>query len=218
MNILSILVSLLLAISHCSAEDDYYEILGVTRSATSYEIKKAYRKKALKEHPDMNRDDPDANERFQKVNKAYEVLSDDDKKKAYDRCGVKCVEREGSMDHTDPFASFFGDFGFSFGGEDRGPRDTPKGGTITMDLFVTLEELYNGNFIEVCIKIDLIPSHLLASIQFGLLVLFSAHEKQTSHETRFRHKKMQLSSGDGHAKSRTWPLPNDATNCEFIYK
>lgn len=103
-------------------------------------------------HPDTNRDDPDATERFQRVNKAYEVLSDEDKRKAYDKCGVKCVEREGSMDHTDPFASFFGDFGFSFGGEERGgPRETPKGGTITMDLFVSLEELYNGNFVEVCI-------------------------------------------------------------------
>lgn len=147
----SILVSLLLVISQTEgqAEDDYYEILGIERSASSYEIKKAYRRKALKEHPDTNRDDPEATERFQRVNKAYEVLSDEDKRKAYDRCGVKCVEREGSMDHTDPFASFFGDFGFSFGGEERGPRDTPKGGTITMDLFVTLEELYSGNFIEV---------------------------------------------------------------------
>lgn len=145
----SVLVSLLLAISNCVAEDDFYEILGVSRSATSYEIKKAYRRKALKEHPDTNRDDPDATERFQRVNKAYEVLSDDDKRKAYDRCGIKCVEREGGMDQTDPFASFFGDFGFSFGGEERGPRETPKGGTITMDLFVSLEELYNGNFVEV---------------------------------------------------------------------
>lgn len=152
MNIHSSLVSLLFMISLCAAEDDYYNILGVTRTATSYEIKKAYRKKALKEHPDMNRDDPDANERFQLVNKAYEVLSDEEKRKAYDKCGVKCVEREGSMDNTDPFASFFGDFGFSFGGEERGPRDTPKGGTITMDLFVSLEELYSGNFIEVSIR------------------------------------------------------------------
>lgn len=146
------LVSILLVISQsvCHAEDDYYEILEVSKTASSYEIKKAYRRKALKEHPDTNRDDPDANERFQLVNKAYEVLSDEDKRKAYDRCGVKCVEERGGMDHTDPFASFFGDFGFSFGNDDRGPRDTPKGGTITMDLFVTLEELYNGNFIEVC--------------------------------------------------------------------
>lgn len=154
MNIYSSIVSLLFVISLCVAEDDYYDILGVARSASSYEIKKAYRKKALKEHPDMNRDDPDANSRFQLVNKAYEVLSDDDKRKAYDKCGVKCVERENSMDNSDPFASFFGDFGFSFGGEERGQRDAPKGGTITMDIFVTLEELYTGNFIEVGISID----------------------------------------------------------------
>lgn len=148
-----IVVSLLLVISQSvcdAAEDNYYEILGVSKSASPYEIKKAYRKKALKEHPDTNRGDPGATERFQKVNRAYEVLSDDDKRKAYDRCGVKCVEQEGSMDHTDPFASFFGDFGFSFGNEERGSRDTPKGGTINMDLYVTLEELYSGNFIEVC--------------------------------------------------------------------
>lgn len=150
----SLIVSILFVISPsvCLAEEDFYEILGVSKSATAYEIKKAYRRKALKEHPDTNRDDPDATERFQTVNKAYEVLNDEEKRKAYDRCGIKCVEREGGMDHSDPFASFFGDFGFSFGNEDRGPRDAPKGGTITMDLFVTLEELYNGNFIEVCYR------------------------------------------------------------------
>lgn len=54
--------------------------------------------------------------------------------------------------HQDPFASFFGDFGFHFGGQNE-QNETPKGATIVMDLWVTLEELYNGNFVEVCMCI-----------------------------------------------------------------
>lgn len=59
--------------------------------------------------------------------------------------------------HQDPFASFFGDFGFHFGGQNE-QNETPKGATIVMDLWVTLEELYNGNFVEVIIIIIIISS------------------------------------------------------------
>lgn len=77
------------------------------------------------------------------------MLSDDDKRKMYDRCGEECLKKDGMMDNSDPFASFFGDFGF-FGDENRGgARETPRGATIVMDLLVTLEELYTGNFVEV---------------------------------------------------------------------
>lgn len=63
-------------------------------------------------------------------------------------CGEECVKKDGMMDGMDPFASFFGDFGFHFGGsEDR--HETPKGANIVMDLYVTLEELYVGNFVEI---------------------------------------------------------------------
>lgn len=151
--LLSLLVNLLLLVSQSVCEElDLYATLDIPRNAKPYEIKKAYRKLAAKLHPDKNKDDPDATTKFQNINQAYEVLSDEEKRKLYDQCGMKCVQREGSMDsHSDPFASFFGDFGFGgFGfGEERGQRDTPKGGTIVMDLFVSLEELYSGNFVEV---------------------------------------------------------------------
>ena len=67
----------------------------------------------------------------------------------YDKCGEECLKKDGMMNNADPFASFFGDFGFHFGGESHHQQETPKGSNIIMDLVVTLEELYSGNFIEV---------------------------------------------------------------------
>lgn len=131
---------------------DFYKILGVTKSASTNQIKKAYRKLAKELHPDKNKDDPDASEKFQDLGAAYEVLSDPEKKKLYDKCGEECVKKEGNGfggGGMDPFASFFGDFGFGFGNEHQGQREIPKGADIVMDLFVSLEELYSGNFVEV---------------------------------------------------------------------
>lgn len=146
---LSVLFNLLILIALSSAGRDFYAILGVRRDATTNEIKKNYRKLAKELHPDKNKDDPEASQKFQDLGAAYEVLSDEDKRKTYDRCGEECLKRDGMMDNSDPFASFFGDFGFGFGDDHRHTRDTPKGGTIVMDLYVTLEELYTGNFVEV---------------------------------------------------------------------
>lgn len=127
---------------------DFYQILGVSRAATTNDIKKAYRKLAKALHPDKNKDDADASQKFQDLGAAYEALSDPEKRKLYDRCGEECLKKDGMMDNSDPFASFFGDFGFHFGNEPQ-HHETPRGADVVMELEVTLEELYNGNFIEV---------------------------------------------------------------------
>uniref|UniRef100_U5EV74 Putative molecular chaperone n=1 Tax=Corethrella appendiculata TaxID=1370023 RepID=U5EV74_9DIPT len=142
------LLNFLLLIALSKAGRDFYSILGVSKNAKTNEIKKAYRRLAKELHPDKNKDDPQASEKFQDLGAAYEVLSDTDKRKLYDRCGEECVKKEGMMDNTDPFAHFFGDFGFHFGGQEQ-HHETPKGANIVMNLAVTLEELYTGNFVEI---------------------------------------------------------------------
>ena len=81
---------------------DYYEILGVARDASDQEIKSAYRKLALKHHPDRNQGKPEAEEKFKEAAEAYEVLSDDEKRAAYDRYGHEGLRRTG-------FEGFHGD-------------------------------------------------------------------------------------------------------------
>ncbi|KAH8854411.1 DnaJ subfamily B member 11 [Schistosoma japonicum] len=115
---------------------DFYTILNVHRSASKSEIKKAYRSLASKLHPDKNRDDPNADQKLQDLNEAYEVLSKDDKRKVYDRFGEEGLKNQ--VEHD------FNPFGFA-----RSPEEAPRGGDIVMDLWVTLEELYVGKSIEV---------------------------------------------------------------------
>ncbi|XP_001950907.1 dnaJ homolog shv [Acyrthosiphon pisum] len=131
-----------------SNSNDYYDILNVPRSAKQNHIKSAFRKMAKQLHPDKNQDDPEASEKFSKLRNAYEVLSDERMRKDYDRCGEQCVKKDSMAAGHDPFASFFGDFGFHFD-ESPGQKEIPKGGTIVLDLHVSLEELYNGNFVQV---------------------------------------------------------------------
>ncbi|GAB0098545.1 dnaJ homolog subfamily B member 11 [Sergentomyia squamirostris] len=143
-------INLICFIALTVAGRDFYSILEVKRSASTNEIKKAYRKLAAKLHPDKNKDDPSASEKFTDLGAAYEVLSDPEKRKTYDRCGEECLKKDGMMDNSDPFSSFFGDFGFHFGNEGGGGHhDVPRGANIVVDLYVTLEELYTGNFVEI---------------------------------------------------------------------
>jgi len=136
---------------------DFYRILGVSKRANSNEIKKAYRKLAKERHPDKNRDDPDANEKFQDLNAAYETLSDADKRKIYDRGGEEALQKDerNGGGGGDPFASFFGGGGspfgdfFGFDNGHQGEREMPRGANIVMDIWVSLEELYVGNFVEI---------------------------------------------------------------------
>lgn len=148
--LLSIILQIALLSVIVSANRDFYKILGVSKSATKNEIKKAYRNQAKTMHPDKNKDDPNASEKFSDLSAAYEILSDDDKRKLYDRCGEECVKKEGMFDNNgmDPFASFFGDFGFNFGGNEH-RQEVHKGANIVIDLYASLEEMYTGNFVEI---------------------------------------------------------------------
>ena len=93
------------------AEQDYYEVLGVSKSATADEIKHAFRKMAMQYHPDRNPDDKAAEQKFKEINEAYEVLKDDQKRAAYDRYGKAAFE--GGMGGSNPFGG-----GFGFNAED----------------------------------------------------------------------------------------------------
>ncbi len=95
-----------------AAKRDYYDVLGVDRDATADEIKKAYRKLALKHHPDKNQGDGESEERFKEINEAYEILCDEEKRAAYDRFGHEGVGAQGGgygFGFSDIFNDFFGD-------------------------------------------------------------------------------------------------------------
>lgn len=138
---------------------DYYSILGVDRSANADEIKKAYRKLALKYHPDRNHD-KDSNEKFKSINEAYEVLSDPEKRDIYDKYGKDGLEHNGKGGFTNPediFNMFFGGnnpfdmFGFnSFNSKNH----KQKAEDIIIQTPVTLQDIYCGKKINHSIYID----------------------------------------------------------------
>lgn len=122
------------------ADNKLYDLLGVSRNATDAEIKKSYRKLAMKYHPDKN-PNPEEAEKFKEITYAYEILSDADKRKTYDRYGVKGLQ-EGGADNSDMFSHIFGSF---FGGGGGGGRSGPQQcEPIVMQELVTLEDLYVG--------------------------------------------------------------------------
>ncbi|CAB1328622.1 unnamed protein product, partial [Coregonus sp. 'balchen'] len=151
MNLCSVCCLVLYFVAAVLAGRDFYKILGVSKSASVRDIKKAYRKLALQLHPDRNPDDPTAADKFADLGSAYEVLSDDEKRKQYDAYGEDGLKEGHHGSHNDIFSSFFGDFGFMFGGNRQGQQDRniPRGNDIVLDLEVTLEEVHSGNFVEV---------------------------------------------------------------------
>lgn len=143
---------------------DYYEILGVDKNADKAAIKKAYRKVAIKYHPDKNPDNPEAEEQFKEAAEAYEVLSDENKKARYDQFGHEGM-RGGSgfggggghgMDMNDIFSQFgdiFGGGGGGFGGFGGGGRRAQRKGTnLRIKLKMTLEDIANGADKKVKVK------------------------------------------------------------------
>ena len=140
---------------------DYYKILGVDKNATKEEIKKAYKKLAKKYHPDLNKDDPNAADKFKEINEAASVLADDEKRAQYDQFGTTAEGFQGGFggfnfddlmgnifnqgfDFDNIFDSFFGgSFGGLFGGR-RGRRRKRAGDDLRYDLEITLEEAAEG--------------------------------------------------------------------------
>jgi molecular chaperone DnaJ len=142
---------------------DYYEILGVSKNASKDEIKKAYRKQALKFHPDKNPGDKGAEEKFKEAAEAYEVLSNDDKKVRYDRYGHDGVRNSsngfggGGMTVEDIFSSFGDIFGDAFGGfggfgSTRQSRRVNKGSNLRVKVKLNLNEISSGT--EKKIKVN----------------------------------------------------------------
>ncbi|MDX9874323.1 MAG: molecular chaperone DnaJ [Spongiibacteraceae bacterium] len=131
------------------AKRDYYEILGVARDASDADIKKAYRRVAMKHHPDRNPDDKAAEEKFKEANEAYEVLSDPQKRAAYDQFGHAGVDGAagggggfgGGASFSDIFGDVFGDIFGAAGGRRGGPQ---RGADLRYTLEIDLEEAVRG--------------------------------------------------------------------------
>jgi len=148
------------------AKRDYYEVLGVQKDASKDDIKKAYRRLAIQNHPDKNPGDHAAEERFKEATEAYEVLADDQKRSAYDRFGFAGVEGMGGAGSAQDFSSVFKDFedifGFgdfsnifdSFfgggGGRRGGGRErASRGSNLRYDLELSFEEAVFGKAVEI---------------------------------------------------------------------
>jgi curved DNA-binding protein CbpA len=131
------LLALFVCVVEGKEEEDYYKILGVSKTATEKEIKKAFRKLAIKYHPDKN-SDPDAEKKFVKIAEAYEVLSDPQKRKQYDMFG-----HQGTGDNGSGFQGFHSDFDFnSFFG--RGGRNQNTGGGFGGGFKFTFDDMFGG--------------------------------------------------------------------------
>ena len=144
---------------------DYYEVLGLTRSASQDEVKRAYRKLAVKVHPDKNPDDPHAEEKFKELGEAYDVLMDADKRAAYDRFGHSAFEpgggfRGGFHDPFDIFREVFGGgggigggiFETFFGGMSGQAEDRQRGADLRYDMQISLEEAAFGTEKEIEVR------------------------------------------------------------------
>ena len=135
------------------AKRDYYDVLGINKGSSADQIKSAYRKQAIKYHPDKNKGDKAAEEKFKESSEAYHVLSNSERKQNYDNFGHAAFENGGggrggfgnfdfSSHFSDIFEDFFGE-GFG-GGERKSRRSNNRGSDLRYDLSISLEEAYNG--------------------------------------------------------------------------
>ena len=136
------------------AKLDYYEVLGLERAASEADIKKAYRRLAMKHHPDRNPDDAEAEAAFKEAKEAYEILSDAQKRAAYDQFGHAGVERSAGMGGggfgAGDFGDIFGDvFGDIFGGRGRGQSNVYRGADLRYELPLELRQAVFGDTVNV---------------------------------------------------------------------
>ena len=135
------------------AKRDYYDVLDVNKNSTSEQIKAAYRKQAIKYHPDKNKGDKASEEKFKEASEAYHVLSDKERKQNYDNFGHAAFENGaggrggfGNFDFSNSFSDIFEDFFSDFGGGSgrRSRKTNFRGSDLRYDLSITLEEAYTG--------------------------------------------------------------------------
>jgi molecular chaperone DnaJ len=148
------------------ADDDYYDLLGVERGANDAALKSAFRKKAMQYHPDKNPGDASAEAKFKDLNEAYSVLSDSQKRGAYDRYGKAAFENGGGGGGAgfegfgaafgDIFEDLFGDFmGGGRRGGGRGRAQATRGADVRHDIELTLEDAYRGKAAEIIVNLGI---------------------------------------------------------------
>ena len=148
-----------------ATKKDYYEVLGLSRDASEEEIKKSYRKLAMKYHPDRNPDNPKAEEQFKEAKEAYETLSDDQKRAAYDQYGHAAFENGGGgagagfggAGFGDAFGDIFGDIfgGGRQGGSGSGQRDNVyRGADLRYNMEISLEDAAKGTETKIRIPVQ----------------------------------------------------------------
>ncbi|MEH6583958.1 MAG: molecular chaperone DnaJ [Halioglobus sp.] len=134
---------------------DYYEVLGVDKGTDKKEIKKAYRRVAMKFHPDRNSDDPKADDKFKEATEAYDILMDAEKREAYDRFGHAGVDpsmgggQGGGGNFSDVFGDVFGDIFGGGGGGGRGRGGPQRGSDLRYTLDISLEDAVRGTTVEI---------------------------------------------------------------------
>ncbi|MFT5740553.1 MAG: molecular chaperone DnaJ, partial [Gammaproteobacteria bacterium] len=135
------------------SQRDYYEVLGVSRSSTDAELKKAFRRLAMKYHPDRNPDDAEAEHNFKEAKEAFDILSNSNKRAAFDQFGHAGVDRSagggfGGAGFGDAFGDIFGDI-FGGGGGGGGRSRVRKGADLQYNLELSLEDAVSGSTVKV---------------------------------------------------------------------